>query len=255
MDHSTKTLSNDRDDARPFRLGPYLALILSAAIGITALIAFTVFLFTGPWKILVLYKDTRAVLAFDLCLSVAFFTQHSGMIRHSFRAWFRRFAPEYYHGATFSIASGICLYCIVFFWQVSEQTIVTANDPIRLGIRALFLTALGGIIWSNLALRSFDSFGLRAIRCHLRGKQQPVASFTERGPYRWVRHPQYFCILVMIWSYPDLTADRLLFNVLWSTWIAVGTILEERDLTVTFGHQYKEYQSRVPMLIPYRAPR
>jgi len=59
----------------------------------------------------------------------------------------------------------------------------------------------------------------------------------------------------MIWSYPDLTADRLLFNVLWSAWIAVGTLLEERDLTVTLGQQYKDYQSRVPMLIPCRAPR
>ena len=55
----------------------------------------------------------------------------------------------------------------------------------------------------------------------------------------------------MIWSFPDLTADRLLFNVLWSTWIVVGTLLEERDLAVTLGQQYKEYQSRVPMLIPW----
>jgi len=254
MDHSTERLSNDQKENRTFRLGPHLVQILTAAIGISALIVFVIFLFTGPWKTLVLYKDTRAVLAFDLCLSMAFFAQHSGMIRHSFQTWFRRFAPEYYHGAAFSIASGICLYCIVFFWQVSEQTIVTANAPSRLGMRALFLISLGGIIWSNLVLRSFDIFGLRAIRCHLRGKAQPVTSFTERGPYRWVRHPQYFCILVMIWSHPDLTADRLLFNVLWSTWISVGTILEERDLTGTIGHQYKEYQSRVPMLIPYRLP-
>lgn len=254
MDHSTEKLSDNRNDGRPFRLGPHLALVLSAVIGITALVAFTVFLFTGSWVIVVLYNDTRAVLAFDLFLSLAFFAQHSGMIRKSFRAWLERFTPEYYHGAIFSIASGICLYCIIFFWQVSEQTIVTANDPVRFGLRVLFLTALGGIVWCNLALRSFDSFGLRAIRCHLRGKQQPVAAFTESGPYRWVRHPQYFCILVMIWSCPDLTADRLLFNVLWTTWIAVGALLEERDLTVTFGHQYKEYQSRVPILIPYRTP-
>ena len=101
------------------------------------------------------------------------------------------------------------------------------------------------------ASRMVSFFGLRAIRCQLRGKQQPAAAFTERGPYRWVRHPQYFCVLVMIWSYPDLTADRLLFNVLWSTWIVVGTLLEERDLTETFGHHYQEYQSRVPMLIPW----
>jgi len=199
--------------------------------------------------------DTSAVLAFDLCLSISFFAQHSGMIRQSFRAWFRRFAPTYYDGAIFSIASGICLYCIVFFWQGSEQTILTANGPMRLGMRSLFFTALGGIIWSNVALRSFDSFGLQAIRCHLLGKHRPAASFVVRGPYRWVRHPQYFFILVMIWSYPDLTADRLLLNVAWSTWLVVGTLLEERDLTKTFGHRYREYQLRVPMLIPYRTRR
>jgi hypothetical protein len=251
MDHPVKRLTNSRDDARAFRPWPRLALLISAATGSTALVAFTIFLFTGPWNILALYKSTGAVLAFDLCLSVVFFAQHSGMIRTSFKAWFGRFAPGYYHGAIFSIASGICLYCVIIFWQAAEQTIVTANDPVRLGMRALFLAALGGIIWSNLALHSFDSFGLRAIKYHLRGKSQPQACFTERGPYRWVRHPQYFCILVMIWSYPDLTADRLLFNVLWSTWIAAGTLLEERDLAVTLGHQYKEYQSRVPMLIPF----
>ena len=59
----------------------------------------------------------------------------------------------------------------------------------------------------------------------------------------------------MIWCYPDLTADRLLFNVLWSAWIVAGTLMEERDLAVTLGDRYREYQSRVPMLIPWRVPR
>ena len=234
---------------------PHLVLTLSAVIGMTSLIAFTVFLFAGPWKIWVLFSDTGAALVFDLCLSFAFFAQHSGMIRQSFRSWYERLVPAYYHGAIYSIASGVFLYCVIFFWQVTEEAIVTANELSRIGLRALFLAALGGIIWSNLALRSFDSFGVRAIRSHLHGTMQPETCFTERGPYRWVRHPQYFCILVMIWSCPDLTADRLLFNILWSVWIVVGTRLEERDLTATFGDQYREYQSRVPMLIPGRVPR
>lgn len=221
----------------------------------TSLLAFTVFLYTGPWHTPVLYSDTRAILAFDLFLSAIFFAQHSGMIRQSFQKGFGRLAPACYHGAAFSIASGICLYGVVFFWQTSETSLVTVSEPLRSGMRALFLIALGGIIWSNLVLHSFDIFGLRAIRYHLRGLPQPVTLFTEQGPYRWVRHPQYFCILVMIWSHPDLSADRLLFNILWSTWIAVGSVLEERDLIATIGHQYREYQSRVPMLIPCRLPR
>jgi protein-S-isoprenylcysteine O-methyltransferase Ste14 len=138
-----------------------------------------------------------------------FFVQHSGMIRQSFQTWFGRLFPAYYHGATFSIASGICLYCVIFLWQESAQIIATASDTLRLGMRALFLAALGGIIWSNMVLRSFDGFGLRAISRHLHGTPQPAVSLTERGPYRWVRHPQYFCILVMIWSYPVLTAADL----------------------------------------------
>jgi protein-S-isoprenylcysteine O-methyltransferase Ste14 len=255
MDHSSAGPSGDGDKSRPSRLGPQLARVLSALFGITALVAFIVFLFTGPWHHLVLYRDTAAVLAFDASLSAAFFAQHSGMIRRSFKAWFAGLAPEYYHGAIYSIAAGICLYCVMLFWQVSEPVLLTVNEPLRLAMRALFLAALGGIVWSNLALRSFDVFGLRAISCHLRGTSDPVASLTERGPYRWVRHPQYFFILVMIWSYPGLTADRLLFNVLWSAWIVVGTLLEERDLVVTLGDRYREYQSRVPMLIPWRVPR
>ena len=254
MVHSSERPSADGDASRPSRLGPRLAQVLSALLGITALLAFVLFLFTGPWQLLVLYRDTTAVLAFDACLSAAFFAQHSGMIRRSFKAWFENRAPEYYHGAIYSIAAAICLYCVVLFWQVSEPVLVTANDSMRLATRALFLAALGGIIWSNLALRSVDVFGLQALRCHLRGTSPPAVTLTERGPYRWVRHPQYFFILVMIWSYPDLTADRLLFNVLWSTWIVAGTLMEERDLAVTLGDRYREYQSRVPMLIPWRVP-
>ena len=75
-----------------------------------------------------------------------------------------------------------------------------------------------------------------------------------RGPYRWVRHPLYSATLLMIWSYPVLTADRLLFNVLFTIWILVGTMLEERDLVADYGEDYQNYQRRVPMLIPYRKP-
>ncbi len=67
-----------------------------------------------------------------------------------------------------------------------------------------------------------------------------------------VRHPLYFCVIVLLWTTPVLTADRLLLNVLWTAWIMLGTVLEERDLTVDFGDLYREYRRRVPMLIPWR---
>lgn len=64
----------------------------------------------------------------------------------------------------------------------------------------------------------------------------------------------YLTTLLMIWSYPDLTADRLVFNLLFTGWIIVGSVLEERDLVADYGDDYRNYQRRVPMLIPYRKP-
>jgi protein-S-isoprenylcysteine O-methyltransferase Ste14 len=75
-----------------------------------------------------------------------------------------------------------------------------------------------------------------------------------RGAYRWVRHPFYACILVLVWSCPELTADRLVFNLLWTAWIVLGAALEERDLAADFGDAYRRYRRRVPMLVPWRGP-
>ena len=76
-----------------------------------------------------------------------------------------------------------------------------------------------------------------------------------KGAYRWVRHPLYLAVLLMIWSYPVLTVDRLLFNMLWTLWIVTGTVLEERDLVAGFGDEYRDYERNVPMLLPTRIPR
>ena len=76
-----------------------------------------------------------------------------------------------------------------------------------------------------------------------------------RGAYRWVRHPLYTSALLLIWSQPDLTYDRILFNVTWTLWMIVGTVLEERDLLANFGDAYAAYKRNVPMLIPWRIPR
>ena len=66
-----------------------------------------------------------------------------------------------------------------------------------------------------------------------------------------MRHPLYLAVIVLIWACPDMTADRLLFNVLWTAWIVVGTVLEEVDLIAELGDEYREYRRTVPMLIPW----
>jgi protein-S-isoprenylcysteine O-methyltransferase Ste14 len=175
------------------------------------------------------------------------------MVRKGFGRWTGKFVASDELGAVYAIASGIVLFAVVVFWQESSRMIFSAEGVFRWLMRSLFLLGLGGFQWTGRALGKFDPLGIEPVMEQLRGKDPPPPlPFTIRGPYRWVRHPFYSCVILMLWSYPDITADRLLFNALWTIWIVIGAYLEERDLIADFGEDYREYRRKVPMLVPWR---
>lgn len=190
------------------------------------------------------------LLCWDALISSVFFIQHSGMNRQPFRAWLSRRVEPCYQGVIYSVASGVALILVVAAWQTSGTSVVVLHGVGRLLAQCASVVALGIFILSARALLTFDPLGLGPIRAQLRERPFTPSPFVIRGPYRWVRHPLYSCVIVMIWSEPEVTTDRLLFNVLWTAWIVVGTMLEERDLSREFGHDYRTYQERVPMLVP-----
>jgi protein-S-isoprenylcysteine O-methyltransferase Ste14 len=193
-----------------------------------------------------------AVLAWDTSLSFVFFLQHSGMLRRGCRERMSKWIAPAWHGALYSIASGAALSLVVLLWQNTATTLLTLQGPMRWLCWAFALFAVAVFAWGIHALRTFDLFGVRALRVSLRGQSPSPEPLVIAGPYRWVRHPLYFGVLVLIWANPDLTLDSLLFRVLWTAWMVVGTWLEERDLVSAFGSPYREYQRHVPMLIPWR---
>ena len=230
----------------------YVMLILTYLVGAVSMLVWMVFLFHGSLNLVDLGLGEIAGLGLNGSLSLAFFIQHSVMLRRSFRRRLAKFIRVEYHGALFTIASGVVLLILVVFWQKSAYVLATPQGIIRWLMRAVFILAILCFYWCFRALGSFDAFGLDPILNNLRGKDPSPLPFIVRGPYRWVRHPLYFFSLLLIWSCPDLSLDRLLYNVLWSTWIIVGSVLEERDLVADFGEPYRDYQSKVPMLIPWR---
>ena len=230
----------------------YIVIFLAYVLGGSSLVMFGAFCYVGSLHLVRLGLNESGILFFDCFLSLAFFLQHSGMVRKSFRRFLSRFIPEAYVSAFYAISSGIVLFAVIIFWQESSSTVATAKDALRLLIRAIFAASIVGFYWGTKALGFFDPYGVSAILNHLRGKKPKETPLTINGPYRWVRHPLYLFVLLMIWSCPDLTFDRLLFNVLWTVWIYIGALLEERDLVADFGEAYREYKRKVPMLIPWR---
>jgi methanethiol S-methyltransferase len=227
---------------------------LTIIVGWVSLLAFLTFLLIGPLGLLDLGLSPRGLLIFDAGLSLAFFIQHSVMIRKSFRARIARLAAPEYFGALYTIASGIALLAVALFWQESDETIISAHGIVRWLLRAVPLLAMAGFVWGVRSLGHFDAFGIGPIINRLKNRTDKLMPLAAAGPYRWVRHPLYLFMMLIIWAYPDLTADRLLFNLAWTAWIVIATWFEERDLVAEFGDSYRRYQKRVPMLVPYRVP-
>ncbi len=229
-------------------------MIAAAVVGGVSLLAFFAFLIIGP---LFEYRFTTsdfAALIADAVLSLAFFLQHSVMVRAGFKARLVPAIPAPCHGAIYAVASGVFLLAVVLLWQQSAVVLWCWHGPLALAPRAASVAAIAGFVWGVRSLRAFDPFGRQAIQAELRGRPQPRSRFTVRGAYLWVRHPLYLCMLVLIWSTPGATLDRLLFDMLWTVWVVAGTRWEEKDLVGEFGDDYRRYQRTVPMLIPWRGP-
>jgi protein-S-isoprenylcysteine O-methyltransferase Ste14 len=227
-----------------------LLISLSLIVGGGSLVLFLYFVLFGNPIGVHMADSERGRLAVDALLCLAFFAQHSGMIRRSSKERIAKAVPSIYQGALYSIASGATLILLVVLWQPTEYFFFHLHGPARWLSACVVLLAIAGFVWGVRALGVFDPFGILPLEASLRGTQAPVLPFVARGPYRYSRHPLYLFMLLLIWSTPRFSLDQLLFNVLWTAWVIVGTKLEEGDLAADFGETYRQYKSTVPMPIP-----
>jgi hypothetical protein len=187
------------------------------------------------------------VLTWDATLSALFFVQHSAMIRRPVRKRLQAVLAPIYQRAIYAIASGLALLAVVLLWQPCTVDLFTIPEPVSKG-----LLVVGGslFVWGVVSLRHFDPLGTAELVGHLLDRPARACEFAVRGAYGVVRHPIYTAIIVLLWAHPDVTADRLLFDVMWTAWIVAAAALEEADLIAELGDAYRSYRRAVPMLVP-----
>lgn len=189
----------------------------------------------------------------NLLLLSLFAVQHSIMARQPFKRWWMQFVPSSVERSTYVLLASLIL--ILLFWQWRPIPAIVwqiTNPPLAVVVLALSLVGWFIVLIGTFLINHFELFGLHQIVANLKGEKMPNPHFATPSLYKIVRHPIYFGFVVAFWAAPVMTAGHLLFAVVTTAYIFVGTMLEERDLIEQFGDEYRRYQRRVSMLFPIR---
>jgi len=124
------------------------------------------------------------------------------------------------------------------YWRVVQALLLAVS---------LFLFLAGS--------RHYDGLSFLGLR-QLRGRSTCVGltetcSLNTRGILGVIRHPWYAGGMVIIWA-RDLDVSAIVTNLILTAYFIVGTLLEERKLSIEFPESYKEYRQRVSMFFPYQ---
>src|SRR5438105_1314991 len=104
---------------------------------------------------------------------------------------------------------------------------------------------------ASFLVDDFEHFGLKQVyECGRRGQSEAL-SFKTPALYTVVRHPIYLGFIIAFWAAPRMTWGHLFFAAMCTGYILVAIQLEERDLINLYGESYKEYRTRVAMIIPF----
>nr|WP_307726506.1 methyltransferase [Trichlorobacter sp.] len=143
----------------------------------------------------------------------------------------------------YNLSSLLLFGWVMLAWQSTSVLYVLP------GIWSLVLHGLQFImLWTGLVcLRQTglaDFLGTRLVNADER------PSLTTTGCYAVVRHPLYLLAILFLLLNPVITTRWIVLTLFSIPYFIVGALLEERRMTRLLGETYRQYQKKVPFLIP-----
>ena len=222
--------------------GALLALAAHAALGATVwfLFPFLQGLAAPAGAEAPLWWLADGLLVLQFCLP------HSLLLLPAARKRMERVLPSALHGCFFCLTTCLSLLLLILAWRRSPVIVWRLEGWPWWVVCAGYLLSWGGLLYA-LSLTGYGwQTGWTPFWAWFRGAPPPARRFTERGAYRWLRHPVYLAFLGQIWLTPTATLDRALLIGLLTVYIAVGSWLKDRRLLFYMGDAYRRYQARVP---------
>ncbi len=194
-------------------------------------------------------------LAINLGLLSIFAVQHSVMARPAFKRWWTRFVPQAIERSTYVLASSIALILLFWFWRPMTTILWDIEAvPGRLALWGLFWLGWLTVLVATFLINHFDLFGLRQVYLFATGHPYTPVGFRTPALHKYVRHPIMLGFLIAFWAAPTMTAGHLLFSAVTTAYVLLAIQLEERDLVIFYGEDYRAYQRQVRMLLPMPRP-
>ena len=147
---------------------------------------------------------------------------------------------------------------LVFFVSVGMYLV----NPTRMAWSAVALPAW--LRWSGLGMIAAAGallfWTLHSLGANLTDTvvTRQAHTLVVKGPYRWVRHPFYDAIALLLVAISLVAANwfMLVTGAIVFTLLAVRVPREENRLVARFGDDYREYMARTNRFLPtVRAPR
>ncbi len=188
-------------------------------------------------------------------LVIAWCILHSAMISVTATEYFKRslgLSFRYYR-LFYNVVSALTLVPVILYaYSVKTQPIFSWDGYRRIG-QVLFLGTSAVLFF--LGAHHYDArqlLGLKQLQERTMNKAiTDSGKLDTLGVLGIIRHPWYAATMLLIWARP-LDVSAILVNAILTAYLIIGTVLEENKLIREFGDEYRAYQNRVPMFIPYK---
>lgn len=142
---------------------------------------------------------------------------------------------------------GLVLWSSVIAFMISPASMRWSSLPLTAALR--WSGAALGVLTAVLLIWTLRSLGKNLTDTVV---TRQAHTLVTRGPYRWVRHPFYGCMLLFLSSTVLLTANWFVLasGLVVFAILAARSKTEEEKLLERFGEPYRAYRASTGRFIP-----